>query len=127
LLVEAPLPTDGAARRFLKLKRIADFSPCALLALAPAIAEARMGGGGSFGSRGSRSWSAPPSTRTMPGQASPFERSVTPRSIPGAAGPMSQQGAFGGAFGRGMLGGLAGGLLGAGLFGLLTGLASSAA
>ena len=110
--------------RFFALKRgsLISLALAALLALAPAIAEARMGGGGSFGSRGSRSWSAPPSTRTMPGQASPFERSVTPRPSPGMAGPMSQPGgAFGGAFGRGMLGGLAGGLLGAGLFGLLTG------
>lgn len=110
--------------RFFALKRrsLVSLALAALLALAPAIAEARMGGGGSFGSRGSRSWSAPPSTRTMPGTASPFERSVTPRPSPGMAGPMSQPGgAFGGSFGRGLLGGLAGGLLGAGLFGLLTG------
>ncbi|WP_036280484.1 TIM44-like domain-containing protein [Methylocystis sp. ATCC 49242] len=109
--------------RFFALKRgsLISLALAALLALAPAIAEARMGGGGSFGSRGSRSWSAPPSTRTAPGMASPFERSITPRPGPG----MSQPGynpAFGGSsFGRGLLGGLAGGLLGAGLFGLLTG------
>lgn len=109
--------------RLFALKRgsLISLALAALLAFAPAIAEARMGGGGSFGSRGSRSWSAPPSTRTMPG-ASPFERSVTPRGLPGASGPMSRPGgAFGGGFGRGLLGGLAGGLLGAGLFGLLTG------
>lgn len=93
----------------------------ALLALAPAIAEARMGGGGSFGSRGSRSWSAPPSTRTMPGTASPFERSVTPRPGPGMNQPGYNPGFGGSSFGRGLMGGLAGGLLGAGLFGLLTG------
>lgn len=110
--------------RFFAFKRgsLISLALAALLALAPAIAEARMGGGGSFGSRGSRSWSAPPSTRTMPGTASPFERSVTPRPSPGMAGPMAQPGgAFGGSFGRGLLGGLAGGLFGAGLFGLLTG------
>ncbi len=110
--------------RFFAFKRgsLISLALAALLALAPAIAEARMGGGGSFGSRGGRSWSAPPSTRTMPGTASPFERSVTPRPSPGMAGPLSQPGgAFGGGFGRGLLGGLAGGLLGAGLFGLLTG------
>ncbi|MBM3553344.1 MAG: hypothetical protein FJX45_16715 [Alphaproteobacteria bacterium] len=110
--------------RFFAFKRgsLISLALAALLALAPAIAEARMGGGGSFGSRGARSWSAPPSTRTMPGTASPFERSVTPRPSPGMAGPLSQPGgAFGGGFGRGLLGGLAGGLLGAGLFGLLTG------
>ncbi|KAF0135007.1 MAG: membrane protein [Methylocystaceae bacterium] len=110
--------------RFFALKRgsLISLALATLLALAPAIAEARMGGGGSFGSRGGRSWSAPPSTRTMPGQASPFERSVAPRPAPGMAGPMSQPGGlFGGSLGRGLLGGLAGGLLGAGLFGLLTG------
>jgi predicted lipid-binding transport protein (Tim44 family) len=93
-----------------------------VLALAPAIAEARMGGGGSFGSRGGRTWSAPPSTRTMPGAASPFERSVTPRTAPGYNGGYAGQPGYGGSsFGRGLMGGLAGGLLGAGLFGLLTG------
>jgi predicted lipid-binding transport protein (Tim44 family) len=91
-----------------------------LLALAPAVAEARMGGGGSFGSRGSRTWSAPPTTRTAPGMASPFERSDTPRS--GYGQPGWNNPAYGGSsFGRGLMGGLAGGLLGAGLFGLLTG------
>ncbi|TLG75068.1 TIM44-like domain-containing protein [Methylocystis sp. B8] len=110
--------------RFFAFKRgsLISLALGALLALAPALAEARMGGGGSFGSRGSRSWSAPPPTRTMPGTASPFERSVTPQPSPGMAGPMSRPGgAFSGSFGRGLLGGLAGGLLGAGLFGLLTG------
>jgi predicted lipid-binding transport protein (Tim44 family) len=92
-----------------------------LLALAPAVAEARMGGGGSFGSRGSRTWSAPPPTRTFPGQASPFERSVTPRPSPGYGQPGYNPGYAGSTFGRGLLGGLAGGLLGAGLFGMLTG------
>ena len=93
-----------------------------LLALAPAVAEARMGGGGSFGSRGGRTWSAPPSTRTMPGAASSFDRSVTPRTEPGYnGGYMGQPGYAGSSFGRGFMGGLAGGLLGAGLFGMLTG------
>ena len=36
------------------------------LALAPGLADARAGGGGSLGSRGSMTWSAPPSTRTAP-------------------------------------------------------------
>lgn len=110
--------------RFFAFKRgsLISLALVAVLALAPAIAEARMGRGGSFGSRGFRTWSAPPSSRTMPGTASPFQRSATPRPAPGMASPMGQpRGAFGGAFGRGLLGGLAGGLLGAGLFGLLTG------
>ncbi len=110
--------------RFLALKRgsLKILFLAGLLALAPAIAEARMGGGGSFGSRGMRTWSAPPSTRTMPGAASPFERSMTPRPGPGMNGGFAGQPGFGGSsFGRGLMGGLAGGLLGAGLFGLLTG------
>jgi len=113
--------------RFLAQKRgsLVSLVLAALLALAPAIAEARMGGGGSFGSRGSRSWSAPPSTRTAPGTASPFERSDTPRSGMNSGLGMNQPGynpSYGGSsFGRGLMGGLAGGLLGAGLFGLLTG------
>ncbi|MFM9161615.1 MAG: TIM44-like domain-containing protein, partial [Methylocystis sp.] len=110
--------------RFLALKRgsLKIQFLAGLLALAPAIAEARMGGGGSFGSRGMRTWSAPPSTRTMPGAASPFERSMTPRPGPGMNGGFAGQPGFGGSsFGRGLMGGLAGGLLGAGLFGLLPG------
>jgi predicted lipid-binding transport protein (Tim44 family) len=110
--------------RFLAQKRgsLMSLALAALLALAPALAEARMGGGGSFGSRGSRTWSAPPSTRTAPGMASPFERSDTPRAGPGMGQPGFNNPAYGGSsFGRGLMGGLAGGLLGAGLFGLLTG------
>ena len=37
------------------------------LAIAPAIAEAKPGGGSSSGSRGSRTQAAPPSTQTAPG------------------------------------------------------------
>jgi predicted lipid-binding transport protein (Tim44 family) len=110
--------------RFLAHKRgsLISLALAALLALTPAIAEARMGGGGSFGSRGSRTWSAPPSTSTAPGTASPFQRSETARPGYGANQPRYNNPAFGGSsFGRGLLGGLAGGLLGAGLFGLLTG------
>ncbi|WP_424362875.1 TIM44-like domain-containing protein [Methylocystis parvus] len=109
--------------RFLAQKRgsLISLVLATLLALAPAIAEARMGGGGSFGSRGSRTWSAPPSTRTSPGMTSPFERSDTPRSGYGMNQPGYNPSYGGSSFGRGLMGGLAGGLLGAGLFGLLTG------
>lgn len=100
----------------------------ALLALAPALAEAKMGSGGSFGSRGSRTFSAPPPTRTAPTTASPMERTVTPPPAAqspglnaGAAAPRPATPGMGGGFGRGLLGGIAGGLLGAGLFGMLTG------
>jgi predicted lipid-binding transport protein (Tim44 family) len=110
--------------RFLTQKRgsLISLVFAALLALAPAVAEARMGGGGSFGSRGSRTWSTPPSTRTAPGMASPFERSDTPRSGYGMGQPgYGNPGYAGPSLGRSLMGGLAGGLLGAGLFGMLTG------
>ena len=51
---------------------------CALaatLALAATDADARAGRGGSFGSRGSQTFSAPPSTATSP-TARPLERSM---------------------------------------------------
>ena len=83
--------------------------------LAPGLADARLGGGSSFGNRGSMTWSAPPSTRTAP-YAAPMQRSVTPNSpSPG----------YGSGYGygprSGFMSGLMGGLIGAGLGGLLLG------
>jgi predicted lipid-binding transport protein (Tim44 family) len=84
--------------------------------LVTADANARVGGGFSSGSRGMRTFSAPPSTPTAP-SAAPIQRSMTQLAAPfGSASP--SPGFFGG---RGLLGGIAGGLLGAGLFGLLFG------
>jgi predicted lipid-binding transport protein (Tim44 family) len=91
----------------------------AALALAPSFADARAGGGSSSGSRGSRTYSAPPSTNTAPGMAAPMERSMAPRPAPGGA-PVGQAPQRPG-FGSGLMGGLAGGLLGVGLGGLLMG------
>jgi len=93
----------------------------AALALAPSFADARAGSGSSFGSRGGRTYSAPPVTNTAPYTASPMERSITPRSQPGYGNPgfapaqpgLSRSGAFSS--------GLLGGLLGAGIGGLLMG------
>ena len=78
------------------------------------------------GSRGSRTFSAPPPTATAPNAARPIERSMTQPGQPGsslnrpaAANPAAQTGGF---FSRGgMLGGLAAGFLGAGLIGMLMG------
>ena len=56
----------------------------ATLALAVADADARAGRGGSFGSRGSQTYSAPPSTATSP-TARPIERSMTQPGQPGGA------------------------------------------
>src|SRR5262247_706863 len=86
-------------------------------------ADARVGGNRSSGSRGTQTYSAPPSTRTAPNTAAPMERSMTRPGQPGAVGrqaaPAAQPGGF---FNRpGLLGGLAAGFLGAGLIGLLFG------
>jgi len=104
-----------------------------LIALAPMLADARPGGGSSSGSRGSHTYSAPPSTSTAPGTARPMERTQTPPSAtnpaqrPGAMGqpaPQQRPSFFGGLMG-GLLGaGLIGMLFGAGLFGGLGGFAS---
>jgi len=86
--------------------------------------DARPGDGGSMGSRGSKTFSAPPATNTAPGGAAPMQRSITQPtpSSPSMGGqaPM-QQPAAAPSFGRSLLGGLAGGFLGAGLFGMLSG------
>jgi predicted lipid-binding transport protein (Tim44 family) len=86
------------------------------LMLAAPSADARVGGGISSGSRGARTFSAPPSTSTAPGAAQPFNRTMTQ---PGSSGAV----AGGGFFSRpgGMFRGLAAGFLGAGLLGMLFG------
>ncbi len=91
-----------------------------LAGLFPVAAEARPGFGGSFGSRGSRTFSAPPSTATNPGGASPFTRTLTPRQSPSYA--PAYGGGYGGVARAHPFGaGLAGGLLGVGLAGMLFG------
>jgi predicted lipid-binding transport protein (Tim44 family) len=94
------------------------------LALAPGLADARAGGGKSSGSRGSMTWSAPPTTRTAPTTAAPMERSMTPNTpSPGVNAPGAAAGIGGqrSGFGSGLMGGLMGGLIGVGLGGLLFG------
>ncbi len=60
------------------------FAAAAGLALVTAdIAEARIGRGGSFGSRGNRTYTAPPATNTAP-KAAPLERSMTQKPAPNA-------------------------------------------
>lgn len=82
------------------------------------------------GSRGNRTYSAPPPTATSPNAAHPIERSMTRPGQPGSAtaarpgAPAAAQ--PGGFFNRpgmigGIMGGLAAGFLGAGLFGMLSG------
>jgi predicted lipid-binding transport protein (Tim44 family) len=76
---------------------------------------ARAGGGGSFGSRGSRSMS-PPRSYTPPSATRPSP-TQTPGVRPGQPVPGSQPSSFWRNFGGGILGGLAGGLLFRSLFG----------
>lgn len=106
----------------------------AALVLAGSAAEARVGGGrGSFGSRGARTYSPPPATRTAPDAAAPIQRSQIPNqgqnlNRPGTPAPnMAQPRRFG--FGTGLMAGLFGAgllgmLMGNGFFGGLAGLAS---
>jgi len=107
-------------------KRTATFlALAAALTVAAPIAEARPGGGGSVGSRGSRTFNAPSATQTAPGTAAPMQRT---QQQPGMTNPgmQPQQGRrFGGGFMAGLLGaGLIGALLGAGFSGGLGGIAS---
>src|ERR1700716_3028642 len=91
------------------------------LILAVSSADARIGGGMSSGSRGARTFSAPPSTSTAPGTAQPFNRTITQPGSPGLGAPAPPGGGFFNGSGRGLLGGLAAGFLGAGLLGMLFG------
>jgi len=100
----------------------------ALAAIATALvfvatdADARAGRGFSSGSRGSHTFSAPPTTRTAPNAATPIQRTVTQPGATSTVGQASRPGLLGGGlFGGGLLGGLAAGFIGAGLFGLLFG------
>src|SRR5262249_45963399 len=89
----------------------------AVLTFMVQVADARVGRGGSFGSRGPRTYTAPPSTQTAP-TAKPVEKSITQ---PGAATQPAAGAPAASRFGSGFGGMLLGGLLGAGLFGLLSG------
>ena len=78
------------------------------------LADARVGGGGSFGSRGGRTYTTPPQTNTAP-KAAPIEKSMTQKGAPTAqstpgASTVGQASRFGGW--RGLL---MGGLIAAGL------------
>src|SRR5215510_8818978 len=100
------------------------FAALAALALVVTDADARVGGSRSSGSRGTNTFSAPPSTRTAPNTAAPMERSMTQPGQPGSsfgrpATPAAQPGGF--LKRPGFLGGLAAGFLGAGLLGMLFG------
>jgi len=101
----------------------------AMVALVPEDADARRGG--SFGSRGMRTYQSAPATRTAPGETAPVQRSMTappqagqtgaaaarpgaPATAGAAAQAQPRRGGFLGGMGGGLLAGLvAGGLIGA--------------
>src|SRR5262245_61590816 len=86
----------------------------AILAFTIDVADARVGRGGSFGSRGTQTYTAPPTTQTAPTTAKPVERSMTQpgtaQPSAGTARPASAPASsrFGGGFGGLLLGGLLG-------------------
>ncbi len=114
-----------------KIQRLKHVFAVAALGIAVSLvavdfAEARRGGS-SFGSRGSRTYSAPATTNTAPGAATGINRSMTPNTQQNAATPANGMGAQAAQQQRrpGMFGGMAGGLLGGlalgGLFGMMMG------
>jgi predicted lipid-binding transport protein (Tim44 family) len=104
------------------LRKLAAVAAVALaLGMLASPADARVGGGMSFGSRGMRTFTAPPLTRTAPTTAAPIQRSITQPGSPNGFGNSVRTWPTGGFLGRGLFGGLAAGFLGAGLFGLLFG------
>ena len=91
--------------------------------LAPLSADARVGGGGSTGSRGSQTGQTPAPTKTAP-SAAPIERSATPTQSakPSTNTAQAAPAASGGFMSRHpFLSGMMGGMLGAGLFGMMFG------
>lgn len=114
------MPTAGCLSPSRGVKPLAGLSAVllALALFAAGPAEARLGGGGSFGSRGTRTFSMPSATPTAP-RIAPIGRSQTAAPFNNGYGGYggARPGFFGGGFGRGLLGGF----LGAGLFGLLFG------
>jgi predicted lipid-binding transport protein (Tim44 family) len=92
------------------------------MVLVPVLADAKPGGGSSSGSRGSRTYSAPPPTQTAPNTARPMERTATQPSGPRQAGAPARPGMPPQAQPqRSFMGALAGGLLMGGLIGMLFG------
>jgi predicted lipid-binding transport protein (Tim44 family) len=89
----------------------------AFLVILPVVADARVGGGGSTGSRGTRTNNAPAPTQTAP-TAAPIQRTVTPaQPATNPATATAQAAPQSGGFMRGLMGGM----LGAGLFGMMFG------
>ena len=121
----AGIDLQGMASMRRRLRIATIVVSCAVLALAPSLAEAAAGNSRSQGSRGSQ-------TNTAPQGAKPIERSVTPQTpprqpqyVPRPASPAPVGGGF---FSQHpFMAGLMGGFIGAGLAGMLFGHSASAA
>src|SRR4029450_4319867 len=87
------------ARRIIRALAIV-LSVALPLAIAISEADARVGGGGSSGSRGSRTYSAAPRTTTAPGPAQPMNRTFTQPGTPGVGAPAAGAANKGGFFNR---------------------------
>src|SRR5687768_15321307 len=92
--------------------------PLAVAVMLSAPADARRGG--SFGSRGARTYNAPMATAVAPKQTAPVQRSMTEQRNGGpAVGQQSQAGKMTPAKSGGLIKGLIGGLIAGGLIGAL--------
>lgn len=92
----------------------------AFVLVVPSLADARVGGGQSTGSRGGKTDHAPAPTQTAP-NAKPIERTTTPQQKPGLQTPATAPQAGGFMARNPFLSGLMGGMLGAGLIGMMFG------
>jgi hypothetical protein len=97
-----------------RLRMIAVAALCALIALAPSLADARAGGGRSYGSYGSRSSGG--MSYSTPRQATPQYNQPSYRASPVPTRPMPSFGTV-----HPFWSGMMGGLIGAGLGGMLFG------
>lgn len=101
-------------------RRVAGFLLVLLsLGLVGGTADARRGG--SFGSRGARTYAAPPSTNLSPGYVAPVARSMTPGRPYGSSPAYRPAPSYAPQYGLGRRGGLFGGFGGGLLTGLVTG------
>lgn len=125
-MTEKTRPTQSSTAPAASPARVLTALAVALcVALSAGTADARAGSSSSSGSRGSKTYSAPPTTSTAPTTAAPMERSAAPAQQPGmqrpgttAPAPAQQSGGF---FKGGFMPALMGGLIGAGIGGLLFG------
>jgi predicted lipid-binding transport protein (Tim44 family) len=107
------------------MRRICSLLFAAFVALAAAApADARVNSGLSLGSRGARTYQAPPGTASSPNGATPFQRSTTQQNSGYGTSGYSNYGygrSYGMRPGSAFTSGLLGGLLGAGIGGMLFG------